>query len=373
MAWVKVGEKRAKKRRRILLLFILTICETIYGQEYNQRPGILGIQGIQGYRRFNRRVGQPQEIDWDPERVRVLPPVRPNTRLQGISASAGTYFPIEDTVRETSWEPQTPYRNRKPPSLVTLNKKSPVSVDFSDNRQQQPPLRAPASNSILPVARPSPGFRVPTRNYYTPPTTTETTTERRYYPTTFERPNTVDFAKPVFNRRNDDSINLNTDYFIKSGSDYGASSSTSTPPPTSTRRFFTTKRIRRLTRIPVLVKKVAKRPIFKKTGNRTVTGTGSDKTDLCASNGLECLTEAETQSGNATKKNYVEAIFPASWAPFLDVLRGEIWVVPILVAAGFLAAVLIIFEIYLIAHTLRSRHASSRRHLFLGQVSKSLF
>ena len=67
-----------------------------------------------------------------------------------------------------------------------------------------------------------------------------------------------------------------------------------------------------------------------------------------------------------------EAIFPASWAPFLDVLRGEIWVVPVLVAAGFIAFVLIIFEIYLLAHTFRSRHASSRRHLFLGQVRKTL-
>ena len=59
---------------------------------------------------------------------------------------------------------------------------------------------------------------------------------------------------------------------------------------------------------------------------------------------------------------------PASWAPLLDVLRGEIWVVPVLVAAGFLACILILFEIYLLVHTLRSRHASSRRHLFLGQV-----
>ena len=61
---------------------------------------------------------------------------------------------------------------------------------------------------------------------------------------------------------------------------------------------------------------------------------------------------------------------PASWAPLLDVLRGEIWVVPVLVSAGFLACILILFEIYLLVHTLRSRHASSRRHLFLGQVRK---
>ena len=69
--------------------------------------------------------------------------------------------------------------------------------------------------------------------------------------------------------------------------------------------------------------------------------------------------------------HFQEAILPASWAPLLDVLRGEIWVVPVLVASGLLASILILFEIYLLIHTLRSRHASSRRHLFLGQVMKT--
>jgi hypothetical protein len=95
--------------------------------------------------------------------------------------------------------------------------------------------------------------------------------------------------------------------------------------------------------------------------------------DLC-SDLLECKNGPQSIDDGTTAKNrnYVEAIFPASWAPLLDVLRGEIWVVPILVAAGFLASVLIIFEIYLLVHTLRSRHSSSRRHLFLGQVSFSI-
>ena len=63
--------------------------------------------------------------------------------------------------------------------------------------------------------------------------------------------------------------------------------------------------------------------------------------------------------------------YPSSWAPLLDVLKGEIWDVPILVAAGILACILIIFEISLLARTFRSKYASSRRHLFLGQVSHS--
>ena len=65
------------------------------------------------------------------------------------------------------------------------------------------------------------------------------------------------------------------------------------------------------------------------------------------------------------------SFLPESFDPFVNVLRGEVWVVPILVASCFLVIVIIIFEIYLILQSLRERRhrrPASRRHLFLGQV-----
>ena len=65
------------------------------------------------------------------------------------------------------------------------------------------------------------------------------------------------------------------------------------------------------------------------------------------------------------------SFLPESFDPFVNVLRGEVWVVPILVASCCLVLILIIFEIYLILQSLRERRhrrPASRRHLFLGQI-----
>ena len=65
------------------------------------------------------------------------------------------------------------------------------------------------------------------------------------------------------------------------------------------------------------------------------------------------------------------SFLPESFDPFVDVLRGEVWVVPILVASCFLVLIIVIFEIYLILQSLRerrNRRPASRRHLFLGQI-----
>ena len=65
------------------------------------------------------------------------------------------------------------------------------------------------------------------------------------------------------------------------------------------------------------------------------------------------------------------SFLPESFDPFVNVLRGEVWVVPILVASCFLVLVIVIFEIYLILQSLRerrNRRPASRRHLFLGQI-----
>ena len=65
------------------------------------------------------------------------------------------------------------------------------------------------------------------------------------------------------------------------------------------------------------------------------------------------------------------SFLPDSFDPFVNVLRGEVWVVPILVASCFLFLMIVIFEIYLILQSLRERRhrrPASRRHLFLGQI-----
>ena len=127
----------------------------------------------------------------------------------------------------------------------------------------------------------------------------------------------------------------------------------------------TQRRRRRLTtlspRIPILVKKLGKRPILKPATDRI--------DNLIKKPALEVTT---VKTENSTfKQNVNHAIYPIAWAPLLEVLRGEVWDVPILVASGFLACILIIFEVSLLARTFRHKYASSRRHLFLGQVQCS--
>ena len=116
-------------------------------------------------------------------------------------------------------------------------------------------------------------------------------------------------------------------------------------------------------------------------GKRPILKPASDRIDNFCNDGLlECenqnkinFKKNKTEKIKITKKKKYQpsenhAIYPSSWAPFLEILKGEIWDVPILVAAGFLACILIIFEISLLARTFRHKYASSRRHLFLGQV-----
>ena len=127
------------------------------------------------------------------------------------------------------------------------------------------------------------------------------------------------------------------------------------------------------------MKKLGKRPILKPASIDRID-------DLCTTDLLECeksstkkvlINNKTTKVFKKMKKpknsqNHHHEWYPSSWAPLLDVLKGEIWDVPILVAAGILACILIIFEISLLARTFRSKYASSRRHLFLGQVSITL-
>ena len=80
---------------------------------------------------------------------------------------------------------------------------------------------------------------------------------------------------------------------------------------------------------------------------------------------------ANSNDGQFLTTSSILSFLPESFDPFVNVLRGEVWVVPILVAACFLFIVIIIFEIYLVLQSFRERRhrrPASRRHLFLGQI-----
>lgn len=165
------------------------------------------------------------------------------------------------------------------------------------------------------------------------------------------------------NRRNEERVDLKTKYFQITErndviSDDPSSSSLSTTRAPS--------------RVPILVKKLAKIPILRGTTDFPKVVAAKNVTDLCKSRMdiIECDPEDDDKTGSdvANKAN----LLPASFEPLLRHLRGEIWVVPVLVASACLAVVLIVFEIYLVSQVVRSsrRHQyPSRRHLFLGQVN----
>ena len=220
------------------------------------------------------------EIDWESQKI-VLPPVSRNPNLN-----------IPPDLRN------------KPPS---------VHVNFyPDITTTRPPLTTkPTIN----------------RRFY------QVTTRRPYYPTPSStyfdsepRPNSIDLeVRPSYNRRNEEKINLNTDYFIKKGDAFLPLVPPRPPstPPTTVKQVITTRRKRRLTtlkpsRIPILVKKIAKRPVSKSPGNgaKVPKKTGIVKqSDLCKGV-LECSNVIGGKKGskvantgpdnrNGTGKNYV--------------------------------------------------------------------
>ena len=150
-------------------------------------------------------------------------------------------------------------------------------------------------------------------------------------------------------------LNLQTQYF-----------SLPSVGPTVPARSIQTGKPKRPSRIPVLVKKLAKRPIPKDGKDRTPIflrpGATIVKpplirniTDFCADGSLECDNNSRTVDRNET-----------SPLKMLSFLRSEVWVIPVVVAAGALASVLLIFEIYLISKAITAN--PSGRHLFLGQM-----
>ncbi|XP_059091739.1 uncharacterized protein LOC131887207 isoform X1 [Tigriopus californicus] len=155
-------------------------------------------------------------------------------------------------------------------------------------------------------------------------------------------------------QQNAKRVNLNTEYFS-----IPAVVTRSTLPFQSSFTTF------RPSRVPVLVKKLAKRPIIKPTESpdrapitiATSKPFQRNSTDLCDDNGIVCEVE-DVEDGQLPTNGTVQAL--------TDILRGEIWVIPIVVASLVLVGILLIFEAYLVIKSIRSN--PSRRHLFLGQM-----
>ena len=234
---------------RCQLFSLILTSSLIYLADGQQQPYLRNTRT----RLINRRFGAA-DLDWDSKKVQVLPPV---TKNPTFSAAI-----IPKVLRN------------KPPS---------VHVNYYPEKSTTP----------------KPRYSTPPRNYF----------PDDVYASAESRPNTVDFAiQPSLNRRNEEKISLNTEYFIKKSDEKKTSSSSTT----TTERSSTTRKKRRLyttrrppaSRIPVLVRKVAKRP---KKPTR--------KNDLCK-NLLECedqdqkpddllLRTKNVTTGSTTEQNSV--------------------------------------------------------------------
>ena len=96
------------------------------------------------------------------------------------------------------------------------------------------------------------------------------------------------------------------------------------------------------------------------TSTTTATTSSSSYTeDPCDGGVLECGLARlnRTEEGEEMLPSYREII---------KHFRREVWVIPVLAAAGCIILIMVIFEIYLVSQTVKS--SPSRRHLFLGQM-----
>ena len=88
---------------------------------------------------------------------------------------------------------------------------------------------------------------------------------------------------------------------------------------------------------------------------------------LCGGEVLECgAGPGNTSSpGESRGADQISPAFP-NYEELLKHFKKEVWVIPVLAAAGSIILILLIFEIFLLAKTVRGN--PSRRHLFLGQM-----
>ena len=242
-----------------------------------------------------------------------------------------------DAMREMARRP--PHQAMRPPAFALAEAPEPPEV------VTRPP------SVYYPQWTPKPRSR-PLPPYVTPPPR-PTTAQPRRPETTFIRPSPSPESSPnSINRPN--RINLQTEYF-------------SLPSIRSTVFSSTTSRP---SKIPVLVKKLAKRPVSKNRSRDdddfgakiSPPRVKTSAADHCSGKDIECA-GGKNRKRNSTETSGFGGFFQAE---FFEFLRGEIWVIPIIVASASLIVVLLIFEIYLISKSIAAN--PSRRHLFLGQT-----
>ena len=176
---------------------------------------------------------RPVEIQWDSQKVqkvlqKVLPPVKRNPALIPLDLRNKppkvhvNYYP--DTTTSTEAIP-TPTRLYYTPPPRKINKITPPQRKITP----QPPRKVTVTKDLIlyPTPPPRKVTRPPRKTSYFPKFP-------EYFPDT-KRPNTVDFARPSYNRRNDEQISLNTEYFIKKSDFFKTTTQKSTLAPSGGR------------------------------------------------------------------------------------------------------------------------------------------
>ena len=99
------------------------------------------------------------------------------------------------------------------------------------------------------------------------------------------------------------------------------------------------------------------------TSSSTSSTTSSTTTRSTVSSSKSLTTETVNKSSQFQEEG--EEMLP-SYREIIKHFKKEVWVIPVLAAAGSIILIMVIFEIYLISQTIKS--SPSRRHLFLGQM-----
>ena len=300
-------------------------------------------------------------------RAQVLPPIRRNERVEG--GNQPSYYPIDSAEKKFMPTPLPPLLEAAK-TTTTLSPDRITSVYFPPPRDYATTPRSPWRTSV------------------------RTTTSPKYT-----------------NRRDgtfyESNANLNTKYFqinnglrrpIRSSIRPTLATTTTTTTTSTTTSTTASLATHSRSRIPVLVKKLAKRPLSKVAAPKVVSvqvvrrnGLPYNNTDsfrrkvkkaikpgddICDNGFIECgvfnkTRDVRLEDDEDVQESSILSFLPSSFEPLVDVLRGELWVVPVLVASACLSLILIIFEIYLLVQALRERRnhrPASRRHLFLGQT-----
>ena len=93
----------------------------------------------------------------------------------------------------------------------------------------------------------------------------------------------------------------------------------------------------------------------------------TEEADLCGKDALlECDNTLENLTSVVKKEDTGPASSVATYKELLKHFKKEVWVIPVLIAAGIIILILTIYEIFLLAKAVNKN--PSRRHLFLGQM-----